>query len=90
MTVNERQKLFNSKIRDWYVKAYPTDNLGEEISDATFVDLFDALDNYLDVYKLLGVGDSLIRERCFEKLAEIIDEDYGYVYEQWMLGCDMR
>lgn len=76
-----------TKIRTWYAEAYPSDDLGREIGpDVTFRGLFDALDSYQDVYELLGVGDSVIRERCFEMLAEVIGESYDYIYDQWMLG----
>lgn len=72
------------KIRDWYMNAYPTDDLGSELSNATFLDLFNALDAHKDVYEVLGEGDSLIRERCFEKLADLLGVSYDYVYDQWM------
>lgn len=75
-------------IRDWYMREYPTDDLGKEIEPAvTFTDLFEALDAYMDVYKLLGVGDSVIRERCFSRLAFLIGTDYDYIYDQWMRAC---
>ena len=75
----------NIKIRDWYMKEFPSDSLGQEIdSSVSFQDLFNALDDYKDVYAVIGVGDSVIRERCFEKLAEIMGVDYGYVYDQWL------
>lgn len=75
-----------NEIKKWYVGEYQNDSLGEEINESvTFEDLFNTLDSYGDVYKLLGVGDSVIRERVFEKLAEIIEVDYNYIYEQWLL-----
>lgn len=76
----------NERIREWYMAAYPTDDLGSAIrEDVRFGDLFDALDAYQDVYALLGDGiDSVIRERCFQKLSEIMGVDYDYVYNQWL------
>ena len=72
-----------AKIKEWYMKEYPTDELGAEINnEITFKDLFVALDK--DVYEVLGVGDSIIRERCFEKLAEIMNVDYDYIFEKWL------
>ena len=72
-----------TKIKEWYMKEYPTDELGAEINnEITFEDLFVALDK--DVYEVLGVGDSVIRERCFEKLAEIMNVDYDYIFEKWL------
>ena len=74
------------KLRNWYMENFPTDDLGNEINpDATFQDLLDALDSYGDVYKTIGVGDSVIRERLFAGLAEMMDVNYEYIYEQWML-----
>jgi hypothetical protein len=77
--------VMETKIKEWYVKEYPTDELGAEISeDITFEDLFVVLDTYKDVYEALNVFDSLVRERVFSKLAKIMNVDYNYVYEQWL------
>ena len=76
------------KIREFYLEAFPTDELGIEINPkATFEGLFRVLDNYGDVYEYIGVGDSLIRERCFEKLAEIMGVDYNEIYDQWLMAA---
>lgn len=73
-------------IKEWYLKSYEDDTMGLDINDdITFEDLFHVLDRRRDVYDFLGVHDSVIRERVFVKLAEIIDADYEYVYEQWLL-----
>lgn len=74
-------------IRAWYMSEYD-DPLGEEIDETvTFLDLFEALDHYRDVYEVLGVGDSIIRERCFWKLSEIMECDYDYIYDQWLMSA---
>lgn len=74
-----------TKIKEWYTKEYPTDELGAEINnDITFYDLFVVLDRYKDVYEALNVCDSIIRERVFGKLAEIMEVDYDYIYMQWL------
>lgn len=76
-----------TKIKEWYVKEYPTDELGAELNnEITFYDLFVVLDNYKGVYEALNVWDSIVRERVFSKLAEIMRVDYDYVYEQWLKG----
>lgn len=75
------------KIKDWYLTTYESDSMGLEInSDITFADLFHVLDRGQNVYDFLGVEDSTIRERAFVKLANIIEADYEYVYDQWLLG----
>ena len=76
------------KIREFYLEAFPTDELGIEINPkATFDGLFRVLDNYGDVYEYIGVGDSLIRERVFEKLSEIMGVTYDEVYSQWLMAA---
>ena len=77
----------NTKLKEWYTTNYPSDELGAEINpDSTFQNLFDALDRYRDVYEVIGVGDSLVREKLFEGLAEITGYDYQTIYEQWMMA----
>ncbi len=77
----------NIYIKDWYTKKYPDDELGQNLKDnLNFYDLFEALDDYKDIYKFAGIDDSLIRERLFEKLSEIMGCDYDEVFDQWMLA----
>lgn len=77
----------NTKIKEWYMTEYPDDELGEEMNkDVTFYDLFVVLDTYKSVYDTLNVWDSIIRERVFSKLAEVMNVDYDYIYEQWLRG----
>lgn len=73
------------KIKTWYNTTY-NDDLGQEIKDdVTFYGLFETLDRHNDVYEYLGENiDSIVRERVFEKLAEIMEVDYNYIYEQWL------
>lgn len=76
----------NQCIREWYLTTY-SDKLGVEINrGVTFKDLFECLDSHEDVYELLGDGiDTVIRERCFEKLAEIMGVPYSEIYDQWLM-----
>lgn len=75
-----------SLVKEWYIKEYSTDDLGQEINEEiTFYDIFYALDRYNDIYEVLGVEDSAIRERVFRKLADIMKVEYNYIYEQWLL-----
>lgn len=78
-------RVGNKRVRDWYIKTYPTDDLGQEIDpEYTFNDLLMDLDFGLDIYSCLGVGDSVIRERCFQKLANMMKVDYDYIYNLWI------
>jgi hypothetical protein len=72
-------------IKEFYLETYPTDELGVELNEtATFIGLYHELLIGGDPYEYIGVGDSVIRERLFEKLANIIDTSYGYVYNLWL------
>ena len=74
-----------AKIKPWYQENFPSDELGEYLSDTvTFKDLFDGLLEHKDVYDVLCAGDSVVRERCFEQLSKILGCPYSYVYDQWL------
>jgi hypothetical protein len=73
------------KIKDWYIKNHPTDDLGEYLNDdVTFSDLMNALNNKKEIYEFIGVGDSVIRERLFERLTSIYDESYDTIHKKWL------
>jgi hypothetical protein len=72
-------------IREFYVKAYPSDDMGDGINpNATFDGLWEILNTYGDVYEYLYVYDSIIRERLFEKLAANKGCKYDVIYQQWL------
>lgn len=73
----------NASIKVWYNANY-VDELGESMNNvSTFNDLYKALQCGLDPYMVLGVGDSIIRERVFGELAELKGVDYGTIYDMW-------
>jgi hypothetical protein len=73
------------KIREFYLENYPTDELGVEVNEnGTMVGLLNTLYEGNDVYEYIGVGDSIIRERLFERLAEELRTSYDYVYNLWL------
>ena len=79
-----------TKLKDWYMKEFPEDELGSQIPDQfTFYDLYRCLDNYCDPYSLMGdSADSIMRERFFAELAVVMDVDYDYIYDQWLKTTD--
>lgn len=71
-----------NNIKEYYTTTYPTDELGQEINpSATFLGL---IGNIGDVYEYIGVVDSLVRERLFERVAEIMECSYDEVYNLWV------
>lgn len=76
-------KNFSASIRKWYVKAYPTDDLGPELV-GNFAGALETMAKGGDIYDYMGVGDSLVRERLFTRLSEMLGLDYDHVYELWL------
>lgn len=73
-------------VRVWYKRAYPSDELGDRIMLVSFKDVYELLRRGRDVYPYLA-GDSLVRERVFQKLADIYCEPYEAIYNLWVEGA---
>jgi hypothetical protein len=72
-------------IREYYLETYPTDDLGLDLNlTPTFAGLLNQLIVGGDVYRYIGVSDSVIRERLFERLAQELEVSYDYVYNLWI------
>lgn len=75
----------NDGLRLWYGLEYYDDDICWQINErATFKDLLNALYRGKDVYDVMGVGDSVVRERLFGHLARIINVDYETIYNMWL------
>jgi len=73
------------KLKEFYLKNYPTDELGVEINEnSTFVGLLHTLYECGDVYDYFGVDDSIVRERLFDGLSKEIKTSYDYIYDLWL------
>ena len=78
-------KMRDMTIKEFYLNKYPYDKVGEELNkNATFIGLLNCLYEGNDVYEYIGVGDSVIRERLFGNLADLLDKPYEYVYDLWL------
>lgn len=77
------------KLREYYMQTYPSDDLGTEINpDATFMGLIGVMiSREENVYEYMGVEDSIVRERIFDKLSELLGIDYDCVYHLWLYGA---
>ena len=71
-------------IREYYVNKYPTDELGAGINPrANFESLWIVIRGGL-FYEYIGVFDSIIRERIFERFSELTGHDYETIYQEWL------
>lgn len=83
----EIKASLDGNVKDWYMEKFPADELGADISESlTFDEAFSAIENGNDIYDVLGVGDSVVRERLFDGLSEATDKSYGEVYNVWLKG----
>ena len=77
-----------TEIKKWYLERFPTDECGQNLrAENTFAELFHAMYGTCDVYSFIfrnGFADSIIRERIFEELADIMGFDYDVIYKQWL------
>lgn len=86
----EQQTVIDTRlqenIKEWYISIYPTDAAGNDINArTTFKDLQDALNSGKDIYgTVLGINDSVIRERVFNRFAELTYTTYDSVYAAYM------
>lgn len=81
----------SSNVKDAYCKTYVTDELGPEINPKlTFNDIHKALKAHKEFYELIGVGDSLVRERIFGMMSDVFNKDYDYFYNLWLGEPDSK
>lgn len=83
-------------VKETYHKLHETDELWEEINDEiTFEELLDRMQKGDDFYELIGEGDSIIRERIFNILLNILqnmdyDIEYDDIYYLWLNGTPLK
>ena len=79
------RKIKVMTIKEFYLKNYPTDEMGVEINEnATFVGLLNTLHTKCDVYQYIDVYDSVVRERLFSELANQQQVSYNIIYDLWL------
>ena len=72
------------KVREFYLEAFPADELGVDINPAAnFESLWIVIRGGL-FEEYIGVADSVVRERIFERLSELTGHDYYYIYQEWL------
>lgn len=77
--------LRTTYVKDDYVQDYPTDDLGKEINEnLNYLQVFNGLLCGKDIYEMLDVSVSLIRERVLERLAYLMGIDYQIIYYLWL------
>lgn len=79
----------NELVKDFYAKTYPTDDMVIDMNgNITFQQVLNELikgngDNF---YELIGASDSLVRERVFLGLSEVMGLEYEHIFKLWLHG----
>ena len=72
-------------VRTWYKDHYPDDPMGDDIEGRLkWADVLERMRQGEGFYDIIGVGDSVIRERCFEHLAQMMGVPYEVIYRIWL------
>lgn len=76
---------WNTNVRE-YMLRYADDSLWEECNPTLkFKDVLLKCFDRQDVYDLIGVGDSILRETLFDTLSSLLlCCDYDEVYKRWL------
>ena len=77
----------NRNVKIWYISEFPNDaEMGVTLNNlTTFQDVCHCLLTRGDVYLCIGGdADTIVRERVFKKLAEILKRSYTFVYNLWL------
>lgn len=54
--------------------------------DLTFRKVLDGLNNEENIYDIIGVDDSVVREEIFILLSDLLDVEYDEIYQLWLHG----
>lgn len=80
--------MMKQLIKPWYTATYPTDELGKDFHpDCTFEEVWESIE---DVYEIIGAADSIVRERVFQMISELLAVDYSVVYNKWLYGSNFE
>lgn len=79
-----KNTMLQQQIKAFYIACFNDDEGGQELKAVTFGELLQSLKNGVDVYSFTGACDSIVRERLFILLANILDKKYSYIYDLWL------
>ena len=79
-----KNTMLQQQIKAFYINCFDDVEGGQELKAVTFGELLQALKNGVDVYSFTGAYDSIVRERLFILLANILDKKYSYIYDLWL------
>lgn len=81
---NTYKNTMQQPIKTFYIDCFNDVEGGQELKNITFGELLQALENGMEIYNYSGACDSIVRERLFILLANILGKKYSYIYNLWL------
>lgn len=78
-----KNTMLQQQIKAFYIACFNDDEGGQELKAITFGELLQSLKDDSNFYETSGAIDSIVRERLFILLANILDKKYSYIYDLW-------
>lgn len=78
-----KNTMLQQQIKAFYIDCFNDVEGGQELKAITFGELLQALENGIEFYSYTGACDSIVRERLFILLANILGKKYSYIYDLW-------
>lgn len=73
-------------LKQWYIEQWERDNMKDKIDEnLTPESMITGCILGMDIYQVIGVGDSLIRERLFDMVAHHYGVSYSEIYDACIL-----
>ena len=79
-----KNTMLQQQIKTFYIDCFNDVEGGQELKAITFGELLQALENGIEFYSYTGACDSIVRERLFILLANILGKKYSYIYNLWL------
>jgi hypothetical protein len=73
----------SSKVKNWYMSNFHSDNDSRKMKDISFSNLWNGMKNKKDVYSLLGINDPDVRERVFKGIEQAMHLPEGAAAKMW-------
>ena len=79
-----KNTMLQQQIKAFYIACFNDKEGGQELKAITFGELLQSLENGVEFYSYSGACDSIVRERLFILLANILGKKYSYIYNLWL------
>ena len=84
----EKAKGAKEPVRDWLLREHPDEKtmIGDFSKTVTFEEVAKRMRAGEDFYDICDCNESVQREYCFARMAELFGTNYEYWYRTWLEG----